>query len=286
MDQKTITAAVTDAFQMQDARSAVLVHGLIRHLHDLVREVGLTHAEWRAALRFLTDSARITDDARNEFSLLSDILGVSSLVDLLHSTADATPGSVLGPFHVHDSHWRDNGVDLAGGQAGMPTLFHGHVRSTHGEPLQAEIDFWQNADNALYPQQDALQDPHNLRCKLRTDAQGAFTVRTVRPQPYGVPEDGPVGRLLKQAGRTCMRPAHFHAIVTAAGHRPVVTEIFPADDPYLERDAVFGVRAPLCVPFTLCSEAAMVAAAGMPGPYLDVHFDFRLEPLDTRLPAP
>ncbi len=279
MDKITITKAVTETFKMDEARSSVLVHALIQHMHDYVREVGLTHGEWRVALRFLTECAKFTDQSRNEFSLLSDIFGVSSLVDLLNSTPEATPGSVLGPFHVHDSRWHENGVDLAMGQVGQPTLFHGRVVSTTGEPIQAEIDFWQNADNALYPQMDATQDPHNLRCKLRTDEQGEFAIRTIRPKPYGVPEDGPVGDLLRASGRKCMRPAHFHAIVSAEGHKPVVTEIFPSDDPYLESDAVFGVRPSLRVPFVTCDDPSRIDKANMPGPFLDVHFEFRLKPL-------
>jgi protocatechuate 3,4-dioxygenase beta subunit len=277
LDTNSITPEVVRTFNFKDERVAVLIGGLIQHLHDYAREVKLTHDEWRAGLNFLTASGRITDDARNEFCLISDILGLSSLVDLLHTSPEATPGSVLGPFHVHDSRWRDNGVDLVEGQAGQLTLFHGRVLSVQGEPLQAELDFWQNADNGMYPQQDLEQDPHNLRCKLRTNKDGYFSVRTVRPQPYGVPEDGPVGELLALGGRSCMRPAHLHAIVQADGYKPVVTEIFPMDDPYLESDAVFGVRPALRVPFVLREDPEAIRTHKMAGPFLEVNFDFHLQ---------
>ena len=279
MDTTALTADVIGAFEIPDERLRTLVHKLIGTVHNYVREVGLTHAEWRSALKFFTDCAAITTERRNEFSLLSDVLGVSSLVDLMHSSAESTPGSVLGPFHVHDSHWHDNGIDLAKGQPGESTLFRGRVLSSNGTPLKAELDFWQNADNGRYPQQDEEQDPHNLRCKLHTDDSGNFTIRTLRPRPYGLPEDGPVGDLLRAGGRNGMRPAHFHVIVTAAGHRPVVTEIFPADDEFLDTDAVFGVRPALRVPFVRCHDAAVADRQAMPCPFTDVPFDFRLEPL-------
>lgn len=276
MNSESITDHAIAQFQWQDPRSGALMAALVLHLHGFARETNLSHAEWRMALRFLTEMGAITDDARNEFSLLSDVLGLSSLVDLLHSAPGATPGSVLGPFHVHDSRPRDTGVDLAVGQAGIPTLFLGSVRNHEGQALLAEVDFWQNADNGMYPQQDAAQDPHNLRCKLRTDAQGCFSLRTVQPKPYSVPTDGPVGALLRAGKRHCMRPAHFHLIVSAQGYLPVTTEIFWAEDPYLDSDAVFGVRPNLVVTPESCTDAAVAAREGMPSPFTRVRYDFRL----------
>lgn len=279
VDQETITDVVVGQFDFDDKRTAQLVHGLIRQLHAYARQVGLTHDEWRAGLRFLGAAAAITDERRNEFSLMSDVFGLSSLVDLLASPPAATPGSVLGPFHVHDSVQRENGVDLRGDQPGQPMLFTGRVRSANGEPLAAQIDFWQNADNGFYPQQDAEQDPHNLRCKLLTDADGLFGLKTVRPQPYGIPEDGPVGDLMRASKRHCMRPAHFHVIVTAPGHHQVTTEIFFPDDRYLQTDAVFGVRPGLVTPIQSVTDPAAAREAGMPCPFLRVDFEFRLAPL-------
>ncbi|WP_036595432.1 dioxygenase [Ottowia thiooxydans] len=278
IDLNSITDEVVGEYDLKDDRANQLVHTLIRYLHGYAREVQLTHAEWRAALSFLTRASQSTNESRNEFSLISDVLGVSSLVDLMASAEGATPGSVLGPFHVHDSKEQANGFDLRGEQAGTPTLFRGRVMSASGQPLQALIDFWQNADNALYPQMDSTQDYHNLRCKLRTDADGTFAFRTVLPQPYGIPEDGPVGDLVRQAGRTCMRPAHFHTIVMADGHLPVTTEIFFDHDPYLETDAVFGVREKLITHVHTVTDSAQASAAGMPCPFSLVEFDFHLAP--------
>lgn len=256
------------------------MHGLIRHLHAYARETRLTHGEWRTGLAFLAKAAMFTDEGRNEFSLLSDVLGLSSLVDLLASPPRATPGSVLGPFHVHDSLERPNGVDLQGSQPGTPTLFEGQVLSADGEPLEALLDFWQNADNALYPKMDASQDYHNLRCKVRTGKDGRFRFRTLLPKPYGIPEDGPVGDLVRAAQRHCMRPAHFHVIVSADGYRPVTTEVFFVGDPYLDSDAVFGVREKLVTEVQEIADAAQAREAGMPSPFSRVTFDFYLVPLD------
>jgi hydroxyquinol 1,2-dioxygenase len=278
LTKDSITDVVAAEFTFGDERTRVLVHGLIRHLHAYAREVGLTHAEWRAGLRFLTEAAAITDDRRNEFSLLSDVLGLSSLVDLLASPAGATPGSVLGPFHVHDSVERSSGHDLRGSQPGQPTLFEGRVLDTAGRPLRAQVDFWQNADNGLYPQQDAAQDPHNLRCKVATGDDGCFVLSTVLPRPYGIPEDGPVGGMMRAAGRHCMRPAHFHLIVSSPGHQPVTTELFFPDDPYLGSDAVFGVRPALVTPVLEVDDPHEASAAGMPSPFLRVRHEFRLAP--------
>jgi hydroxyquinol 1,2-dioxygenase len=274
----TITDAVAKSFSSAHTpRVAELLPLLVRHAHAFIREGNVTHAEWRAALGFLTECAKMTDEVRNEFTLLSDVLGVSSLVDLQASPLGATPGSVLGPFHNQDSHFVDNGANLIGTQAGEPVLFSGQVCDANGAPIAgATIDFWQNAANALYPAQDAAQDPHNLRGKMKCDADGRFSLRTVKPQPYTVPYDGPVGALLTASARDCWRPAHFHFIITAAGYLPLVTEIFPSDSAYLDSDAVFGVRDPLIVAFETIDDAGESARAQMPKPFSRAHFNFRL----------
>jgi hydroxyquinol 1,2-dioxygenase len=274
----TITDAVAKSFSSAlSPRVAELLPLLVRHAHAFVREGNVTHAEWRAALGFLTDCAKITDEVRNEFTLLSDVLGISSLVDLQASAANATPGSVLGPFHNHDSHFVDNGANLIGTQPGEPVLFSGQVCDAAGLPIAgATVDFWQNAANALYPAQDAEQDPHNLRGKMKCDADGRFSLRTVKPQPYTVPYDGPVGALLTASARDCWRPAHFHFIITAAGYLPLVTEIFQSNSEYLDSDAVFGVRDPLIVAFETVNDASESQRTQMPKPFSRAHFNFRL----------
>ncbi len=251
-----ITQAAHDSFAgLPDARRRELMQQLVLHLHAFAKTTKPSHAEWREALAFLHRTGDISTDTRSEFSLLSDVLGLSSLVDLLASpegmpgAMPSTPGSVLGPFHTAGSPWKDNPVDLTPGNAGEQVLIRGRVLGPDGAPLpQATLDFWQNAANGLYWQLDPEQPQDNLRCQLRVAADGGFAIRTVRPQPYQIPTDGPVWHdVVGPAGRTAWRPAHVHVIVSAPGFRTLVTELFDADDPWLDRDAVFGVRAPLAL---------------------------------------
>lgn len=243
-----ITQVAADSFAgLPDARQRLLVQELVRHLHGYAKAVRLTHEEWRGAIAFLHRVGAMSDDSRSEFSLLSDVTGLSSLVDLLASDAAhpaATPGSVLGPFHTAGSPWLANPADLVRDNAGEPVRLRGRVCGADGAPLpNATLDFWQNAANGLYWQIDPTQPTDNLRCRLQVDEKGGFEIRTVRVVPYQIPTDGPVwADVVEPAGRSAWRPAHYHLIVAAPGHRTLVTELFQADDPYLETDAVFGVR--------------------------------------------
>jgi protocatechuate 3,4-dioxygenase beta subunit len=278
MNSSAFTESVLQQYRFSDPRHTQLLGTLVRHLHAFIEEVCLTHDEWRMGLDFVTAAGRISDHKRNEFSLISDVLGISSLVDLLSSAPGATPGSVLGPFHVHDSKTLPNGADLKAEQAGSPTLLECQVLSVDGRPLQANVDFWQNADNGLYPQQDPEQDYQNLRCKLQTDDNGCFTLRTIMPKPYSIPDDGPVGALMRAAHRHNMRPAHFHIIVEASGHRRLTTELFFPGDTYLESDAVFGVRPQLITPVERVADAEVARRLGMPNPFGRVRYELRLAP--------
>ncbi|MDP3822277.1 MAG: dioxygenase [Burkholderiales bacterium] len=253
-----LTPAVVASFAgVQDERQRELLQQLVRHLHAYATATQLTHAEWRAALAFLHRVGDISSASRSEFSLLSDVLGLSSLVDLLGSVPGATPGSVLGPFHTVGSPWRANPADLTDGNAGEVVLLRGRVLDILGQPLpQATIDFWQNAANGLYWQMDDTQPQDNLRCQMQADAAGRFSIRTIRPQPYQIPTDGPAWHdVVGPAGRSAWRPAHYHLIVQSPGHRTLVTEVFDAADPYLESDAVFGVRAALVRPCVSVDDA-------------------------------
>ena len=258
-------------------RLAEVMALLVKHLHAFVVQAQLSKEEWMQGLQFLTACAAITDEERNEFSLLSDIMGISSIVDLVSQPEGGTPSSVLGPFHNHDSLMRSNGVDLAQDQAGERVWFHGCVRDVQGHPIaHAELDFWQNAHNGLYPAQDPEQDPHNLRCKLTCDAQGCFELITIRPRPYTVPTDGPVGALLAASRRSIWRPAHYHVIVSAPGHVGLVTELFPQDSDHIDNDTVFGVRPGLVVPFQPCENPDVAHRLNIQGPLLEVRYDFVL----------
>lgn len=234
-----------------DPRVREILTVLAQHLHDFAREVNLTHEEWRKGLEFVEWAGRITTPERNEFVLLSDVLGLSSLVDMLHSRPDATSSSVLGPFHVSNPPPLAIGGDMKGDFEGIILLVEGHVRDTAGNPIAgATLDIWQTAPNGMYSSQDPDQDIHSFHGLMKADHNGRYAFTTVRPVSYTVPDDGPVGEILRAAGRHPWRPSHLHFIVQAPGHRSLVTEVFPDDDPYLDEDTVFGVRADLVIHYT------------------------------------
>jgi protocatechuate 3,4-dioxygenase beta subunit len=260
-----------------DPRLAEVMGLLVKHLHAFVDESKLSKAEWLKGLEILTAAAQITDHERNEFSLFSDIMGISSMVDMVSQPPGGTPSSVLGPFHNHDSLIKPNGSDLTDGQPGERVWLHGRVLDVHHNPIpHAQIDFWQNADNGLYPAQDSAQDPQNLRCKIQCDAQGGFELLTIRPHPYTVPTDGPVGALLAASNRNIWRPAHFHIIVSAPGYVGLVTELFPSGSAYIDNDTVFGVRPGLIVDVKDCHNEDVAKQFGLTLPFKEVAFDFSL----------
>ena len=192
--------AVDSVEHSADPRLRELVRGLIRHLHAFAIEQALTEAELMAGIRFLTEVGQTCTDRRQEFILLSDTLGVSMLVDLINHDAagSATESTVLGPFYVEDAPWRSKGDAITDDLGTQPLLVTGHVRDTDGSPVAgATVDVWQNATNRLYAVQDDAQPPDNLRGRFRTDDAGAFAFRTLRPVDYPIPEDGPVGRMLR-----------------------------------------------------------------------------------------
>ena len=271
--------AINSFSNATDPRLAEVMALLVKHLHAFVSESNLSKAEWLKGLEFLTAAAQITDHERNEFSLFSDIMGISSMVDVVSQPPGGTPSSVLGPFHNHDSQIQPNGCDLTQGQAGERVWLHGRVLDVHQKPIpNAQIDFWQNADNGLYPAQDAAQDPQNLRCKIHCDAQGGFNLLTIRPHPYTVPTDGPVGALWAASNRGIWRPAHFHIIVSAPGYVGLVTELFPSGSAYIDNDTVFGVRPGLIVDVKDCHNQEVAKQFGLTQPFKEVAFDFSLVP--------
>ena len=214
----------------------------------LRHEVRLTDDEWAAGIRFLTATGQLCDETRQEFVLLSDTLGVSTLVDLVNHGGDdeqLTEPTILGPFYVPDSPWRELGASMVEyDDGGEPAVLRGTVRSLSGRPIAgATVDVWQNAATGYYAvQQPDVQPSTNLRGRYRTDSNGRFEIRTVRPVPYPVPDDGPVGKLVAATGRHPWRAAHIHAIVSADGYTPVVTHVFDSQSEYLDSDTVFGVK--------------------------------------------
>jgi len=233
-----------------DPRLQEVLGALVRHLHAFAREVSLTHDEWRKGLELLTRAGEISDAERNEFVLFSDVLGLSSLVDMINSPQGCTSSSVLGPFHILGAPDLPIGGDMIGDNPGPQVVVQGYVRDQAGDPIKgARIELWQTADNGLYSNQDPNQADYNLRISMVTGADGRYALSTIRPAPYLVPTDGPVGDLLNATGRHAWRPSHLHFIVQAPGHRTLVTEVFPSDDPYLDADAVFGVRSDLVMEY-------------------------------------
>ncbi len=245
-----------------------------------MREVELTPREWEAAIGVLTRAAAITDEERNEFILLSDLLGVSALVDLVdgHHDEGASMTTLMGPFYVPGTPELPNGADLTGDNDGERIVVYGQIRKTDDTPLGgAKIEVWQNAPNGLYTVQDPGQAEHNLRATLRADENGNYVFATAKPIPYQVPEDSAGGELIRAGSRHCWRPAHIHLMITAQGCKRHISQIFDLNDPYIDEDAVFGVRSDLAVPYDQQpSEDELSRFHGIQQPFNITHVDFVL----------
>lgn len=281
----TITQAFADyCAKAPSKRTRDLLVSLAGHLHSFVRENKLSQAEWTAAIDALTRATKFTDDKRNEYILFSDLLGVSSLVDMVNAETRGTPSSVLGPFFIEGTPELPNGGDLWHGQEGEPLVVSGKIVDQKGAPATGTVlALWQNAGNGLYAQQDPKQNPTNYHGRLTVAPDGTFAFSTVRPVSYTVPDDGPAGDMLRVLGRDAWRPAHLHMVIQAPGHRPLITEFFPDDDKYLDQDAVFGVRAPLVLPFKRATDRAalpanLVARDKLPMPVWTARLDLTLPP--------
>ena len=257
---------------------------LAHHLHAFVKETGLTHAEWEKGIELLEWAGEISDKERHEFVLLSDVLGVSSLVDMVNTVPGGTSSSVLGPFHISDAPAIPMGHDMKRHYEGETVLVTGVIRDRNGDPIEgAEIDIWQTAPNGLYSSQDPEQDTYSFHGIQTTGQDGRYAFTTVKPVSYTVPSDGPVGRILDATGRHPWRPSHLHFIVKAEGFRNLVSEVFADDDPYLDQDTVFGVREDLVMSYAE-QAAGTFPSSGfdlsgkVDGPWLKVDFDLVLTP--------
>lgn len=259
LNEELVREVVAAYARTDDARWNAIAESLIRHLHAFANEVQLTPSEWFAGIDFLTRTGKTCVGPRQEFILLSDALGLSSAVDNIHNAASpgATESAVTGPFYAPGSPAIEHGGSIALAGEGERVLITGSVRSVDGAPIAgAVLDIWHTAPNQLYAVQDSTQPEMNFRGRLRSRDDGAFAFTTLKPTFYPVPVDGPVGALLTLAGRHPMRPAHIHFTITAPGFRPLTTQMYTRGDPYIDSDAVFGVKPSLLVDYVPVSDAA------------------------------
>ena len=264
-------------------RTAELMTALVRHLHAFAREVRLNEEEWAAAMGWLAAAGRISDDKRQEFILASDVLGLSTLVVQLNNTfADqATPATVLGPFHIDGSPAAEYGFDMSEGVAGTPLFITGTVRDTEGKPIPgAVLDVWQADADGNYESQIPEIDEARLRAKYRTREDGTYCVRTIAPLGYSVPMDGPVGNLLHETDISHFRPAHVHFLLDEPGYRKLITHLFQAGADYLDSDVVFGTKDALIVSFDDRPAGPTPDGGELDRPYLQAEYDFVLQPVD------
>lgn len=279
--EQAVTEQVVATFEGSgDERYREVMQSLVRHLHAFARDVRLTEAEWETAIAFLTETGQKCSGTRQEFILLSDVLGLSMMTVGINSPArgDATEATVFGPFFVQDSPHVELGGDIAEGVTGRPCYVHGTVTDVDGYSIPgARIEVWEADDDGFY---DVQLDHGKLmgRAHMFSSETGEYDFWSVQPAPYPIPNDGPVGRLLDAANRPYMRPAHIHYMVTAPGYRTLITHIFVAGDPHLDSDAVFGVKDSLVVDFVEQPAGPAPRGRTTETPWVDVAFDIVLAP--------
>lgn len=283
MDENSITATVNERLEgCSNPRLKQVMASLTTHLHDFVRDVGLSEAEWRQAIAFLTATGQKCGATRQEYILLSDVLGVSTLCVALNNRKPegATEATVFGPFHVAGAPHFAPGADISNGAHGPLCIVRGTVRGLDGKPVpHAELEVWHADDAGFYDVQHSETDL-TCRGKLTADAGGAFHFRTIKPSAYPIPGDGPVGAMLDALGRHPWRPAHLHFLVRASGFEELVTQVFDRTDPYIGSDAVFGVRASLLADFVFHPDGGTGGA-----PFYTLDMDIVLNPSIRRAGA-
>ncbi|TWS26176.1 hydroxyquinol 1,2-dioxygenase [Tsukamurella sputi] len=280
-EQALVDRVLQSFADTEDPRLRTVLQSLVRHLHSFIREVRLTEAEWTAAIDFLTACGHITDDRRQEFILLSDVLGASMQTVTVNNEldGDATEATVFGPFFVDDAPAVPFGGDIAGGATGEPCWVEGTVTGTDGAPIPgARIEVWEADEDGFY---DVQYDDERTAARARLEARedGTYGFWGLTPTPYPIPADGPVGRLLAATGRSPMRAAHLHFMVSAPGYRTLVTHIFVEGDEQLAvGDSVFGVKDSLIKRFEPQPEGAPVPAGRDLGgrPWSRARFDIVL----------
>jgi hydroxyquinol 1,2-dioxygenase len=287
-----LTAAVIDSFaKTPDPRAKFLLRELVKSLHDYVRKTDLTFDEWLYAIDFLTRTGQKCSPIRQEFILLSDVLGVSMLVDAVnHRERDgATETTVLGPFYVGEHAPMPSGADISPGLQGERMFVQSRVTDLAGQPLAGvTVDIWHADDDGFYDSQKeayATEGPSS-RARFITDADGRLYFRTILPCSYPIPTDGPVGEMILQTGRHPMRPAHVHFLVDAPGYEPLVTHVFMGGDKYLDSDVVFGVKDELIATIEARNDGAMPDGQPSNGPWHLLTYNFRMKPGQGTAPQP
>jgi hydroxyquinol 1,2-dioxygenase len=281
LNENNITDAVIDRLKnTPDPRLKTIMDSLVRHLHDFVCEVNLTFDEWLYAVHFLTRTGQICSELRQEFILLSDTLGISMLVDTVnHRMPEGTTATtVLGPFYVENPPEFPLGFDISRGQKGETLFVQGDVSSASGDALKnVVIDVWQSDTDGYYDVQRSDLNEPTLRGRFRADSQERFYFRSILPSPYPVPHDGPVGQMLAATARHPWRPAHLHFMISADGHEKLITHVFVQNDPYLESDAVFGVKNSLIGNYTQEQPGAAPDGTNVKGPWRKLVYHFVLK---------
>jgi hydroxyquinol 1,2-dioxygenase len=281
-NEDTLTDAVVARLKKtKNPRLREIMSAAVRHLHAFAREVKLTEEEWFEGIKFLTAVGQKCDDKRQEFILLSDVLGLSMMIVALnHKTSPgATEATVLGPFFAHGAKEYGHGADLRVGctQKGEDVWVSGRVLSVDGKPIpNAALDIWQAKADGIYDVQTGGE--FELRGRVKANAKGEYAFASYKPKFYSIPVDGPVGDLIRATTNNHMRPAHMHAIVSAPGYQPVITHVFVEGDPHLDSDAVYAVKDSLIAKYKKVNDAAQAKKLGLPNPFLRLDWDFRLSP--------
>jgi hydroxyquinol 1,2-dioxygenase len=274
LNEHTITdAALAQMATTTDPRLKQIAEAAVRHLHAFVREVNLTPAEWLTGIAFLTEVGKACTPVRQEFILLSDVLGVSACVNALHDKNAAelgTQSSLLGPFYREGAPGLQLGDCVVRAPKAPQITIYGQVTDNDGNPVpDAFIQVWQTNEDGLYDLQTTDHDVMDMRANFHADAQGRYHFRTVRPRGYSIPMDGPVGRLVNQQNRHGFRPSHLHMLIGAEGYRELVTALYFGDDEHIDSDTVFGVSGSLVV---LPKDDPASPIKGLQA----VHYDFHL----------
>ena len=277
-----LTEAVLASFgDGTSGRFKEVVESLVKHLHGFISEVELTEDEWFKGIDYLTRTGHITDGQRQEFVLLSDVLGVSMLVIGINNRRppEATESTVFGPFFVEGSPRFKNGDDISKGAPGEPCFMQGRVLSIEGEPVpDAHIEVWQADEDGFYDVQYDDLDEARGRGHFYSDEEGRYYFWSVKPEAYPIPDDGPVGELLDAGNRSPMRPAHVHFMVKAPGYQTLITHVFDEEDRHLDSDAVFGVKSSLVTGFLEHEAGTAPDGREMDTPFYTMNYDIVLAP--------